>query len=172
MDDSGPLEVEGTGDLPSADAVWNVAPRYRFDLKYPQGIAMTIAGGYDDIQPGVKWVGSEGWVRVSRDGFDASRPEWKQGKQLARELRKIKLYTSANHMQNFLDCIRTRQTTVTPIEVGHHSAIPGHLCQIAMLTGRKIRWDAREEKIIGDTEASKLMSRAYRAPWKMGGSAA
>jgi len=36
-----------------------------------------------------------------------------------------------------------------------------------MKTGRKIRCDAKEEKIIGDAEASKLMTREYRAPYKM-----
>jgi hypothetical protein len=38
---------------------------------------------------------------------------------------------------------------------------------IAMFTGRKIRWDVQTEKIIGDREASKLLTREYRAPWKM-----
>ena len=79
----------------------------------------------------------------------------------------MKLYISNNHQQNFLDCIKTRQPTITPVQVGHHSAIPGHLCQIAMLTGRKIRWDVKTETIVGDPEASKLMTRQYRAPWKM-----
>jgi len=106
-------------------------------------------------------------VWVDRGGFDASNPAWKQGKTLPRELRKVKLYTSNNHQQNFLDCIRTREATVTPVQVGHHSAIPGHLCLISMLTGRKIRWDVKEEKILDDPEASKLMTREYRAPWKM-----
>ena len=167
FDNSGPSEVEGSGDLPPANAVWNTAPKYRFELKYPQNITMTIAGGYPDIKSGVKWIGTEGWVWVDRGGFDASNPAWKQGKYLPRELRKVKLYTSLNHHENFLDCIRTRQSTVAPVEVGHHSAIPGHLCVISMLTGRKIRWDVNEEKIIGDPEASKLMTREYRAPWKM-----
>lgn len=167
FDNSGPSEVEGNGELPPANAVWNTAPKYRFELKYPQGVTMTIAGGYSDIKAGVKWVGTEGWVWVDREGFDTSNAAWKQGKYLPRELRKVKLYTSSNHSQNFLDCVRTRQTTVTPVEVGHHSAIPGHLCLISMLTGRKIRWDAKEEKIVGDAEASKLTTREYRAPWKM-----
>ena len=104
---------------------------------------------------------------MDRGGFDASNPAWKEGKNLPRELRKVKLYTSANHQQNFLDCVMTRQPTITPVEVGHHSAIPGHLCLISMHTGRKIRWDVKTEKIIGDPEASKLMTREYRAPWKM-----
>jgi predicted dehydrogenase len=167
FDNSGPSEVEGGGELPPRDAVWNTASKYRFELKYPQGITMTIAGGYPDIKMGTKWIGTEGWVYVDRGKFDASNPVWKQGKNLPRELRKVKLYTSDSHQQNFLDCIKTRQPTITPVQVGHHSAIPGHLSLIAMLTGRKIRWDAKTEKIIGDPEASKLMTREYRAPWKM-----
>lgn len=167
FDLSGPSEVEGNGELPPRNAVWNTAPKYRFELKYPRGITMIIAGGHPNIRSGVKWIGTEGWVWVDRDGFDASNPAWKQGKYLPRELRRVKLYTSSDHMQNFLDCIRTRQATITPVEVGHHSAIPGHLCLISMMTGRKIRWDVKQEKIIGDSEASKLMTREYRGPWKM-----
>jgi predicted dehydrogenase len=167
FDQTGPMEIEGTGELPPRNAAWNSAPRFRFELKYPQNVTMTIAGGHKDIRSGVKWIGSEGWVWVDRGGFDASNPAWKPGKYLPRELRKVKLYTSSDHMGNFLDCIRTRQATVTPVEIGHNSALPGHLCQIAMLTGKKIRWDAKEEKIIDDPEASKLMTREYRGPWKM-----
>jgi predicted dehydrogenase len=167
FDNSGPSVVEGSGDLPPAKAVWNTAPKYRFELKYPQGVTMTIAGGYPDIKSGVKWIGTDGWVWVDRGGFDASNPAWKEGKTLPRELRKVKLYTSSNHQQNFLDCVRTREATITPVEVGHHSAIPGHLCLISMHTGRKIRWDVQEEKIIGDSAASKLLTREYRGPWKM-----
>jgi predicted dehydrogenase len=167
FDHTGPSEIEGSGELPPRNAIWNTAPKYRFELKYPRGVTMTIAGGYPDIKSGVKWIGSEGWVWVDRGGFDASNPAWKQGKYLPREMRKIKVYTSSDHMENFLDCIRTRQATVAPVEVGHNSALPGHLCLISMLTGRKIQWDAKEEKIIGDPEASKLMTREYRSPWKM-----
>jgi len=167
FDKTGPLEVEGSGELPPASAVWNSAPKFRFELKYPGGVTMTLAGGHPDIKMGVKWIGTEGWVWVDRGGFDASNPAWVPGKYLPRELRKVKLYTSANHQQNFLDCIRTRQRTVTPVQTGHNSALPGHLCHIAMMTGRKIRWDAKEEQILGDAEASKLMSREYRGPWKM-----
>ncbi len=167
FDNSGPSEVEGSGELPPAKAVWDTAPKYRFELKYPQNITMTIAGGYPDFKSGCKWIGTEGWVYVDRGKFDASNAAWKEGKNLPRELRKVKLYISNSHHQNFLDCILTREPTITPVEVGHHSAIPGHLCLISMLTGRKIRWDVQTEKIIGDPAASRLMTREYRAPWKM-----
>ncbi len=167
FDRSGPSEIEGHGDFPPVDAVWNTCTKYRIELKYPKNITMTIAGGHSDIKSGVKWIGTEGWVWVDRGGFDGSNPEWKTYKNLPEELRKVKLYASSNHQRNFLDCIKSRQPTVTPVETGHHSAIPGHLGLISMLTGRKIRWSVEHEKIIGDSEASKLLTREYRAPWKI-----
>jgi hypothetical protein len=36
-----------------------------------------------------------------------------------------------------------------------------------MRVGRKIKWDVAKEEIIGDAEATKLMSRPYRAPLKL-----
>ncbi len=168
FDLNGPSEIDGHGEFPATNALWNTSPKYRIELKYPQDITMTIAGGYDDIKSGVKWIGTEGWVWVDRGGFDASNADWKKGKSLPEELRKVKLIVSNNHQQNFLESIKSRQPTITPVQVGHHSAIPGHLGYISMVTGRKINWDAKHEKIIGDAEASKLLTREYRSPWKIG----
>jgi len=80
---------------------------------------------------------------------------------------KVKLYRSDNHQRNFLDCVKSRKPTITPIETAHHSAIPGHLGLIAMLVGRRIRWDAVNETIVDDSGASKLLRRDYRSPWKV-----
>jgi hypothetical protein len=81
---------------------------------------------------------------------------------------KLPLTEGANpHYRNFLDSVKSRKPTVTPVEVAHHSAIPGHLGLIAMLSGHKIKWDAKREKIISDRDASKLMTRDYRKPWKL-----
>jgi predicted dehydrogenase len=168
FDNSGPSEIEGHGEFPAADAVWNTSPKYRIELQYPQNITMTIAGGYDDIKSGVKWIGNEGWVWVDRGGFDASNPEWKKGKSLPEELRKVKLYESKGHQRNFLDCVKSRQPTITPVETAHHSAIPGHLGLISMRVGRKIYWDVQKEIILNDSDASKLLTREYRAPWHIG----
>ena len=167
FDRSGPSEVEAHGDFPPADAAWNTCTKYRIELKYPQDITMVIAGGHDDIKMGTKWIGTEGWVWVDRGGFDASNPEWKKGKSLPEELRKVKLYESPGHQRNFLDSIKTRKPTITPVETAHHSSIPGHLGLISMLTGRKIRWDAKRERIIGDHAANQLLTRPYRAPWHL-----
>jgi hypothetical protein len=53
------------------------------------------------------------------------------------------------------------------VETAHHSAIPGHLGLISMLGGRTIKWNVGKDVIGGDAEATKLLTRGYRAPWKL-----
>jgi predicted dehydrogenase len=165
FDNSGPSEIEGKGEFPAPDALWNTCTKYRINLKYPNDIAMTIAGGHSDIRSGTKWIGTDGWVWVDRGGYDASNVEWFM--KIPDDKYKVKLYKSENHQANFISCVKSRQPTITPVETAHHSALPGHLGLISMLVGRKIKWDAAKEEIIGDPEATKLMSRPYRAPLKL-----
>jgi predicted dehydrogenase len=175
FDRTGPSEVEGHGEFPPANAVWNTATVYMIECNYrkeithyPNDVGITIAGGHPAIAMGTKWIGTDGWVWVDRGRFDASNPEWIKGDSLPEELRKVKLYESKGHQRNFLDCVKSRQPTITPVETAHHSLIPGHLGLISMLVGRKIQWDVTEEKILNDSAASELLSRPYRAPWQLG----
>ncbi len=71
------------------------------------------------------------------------------------------------HVKNFLDCLRTRQRPAADVEVGHQSVSVCHLANIAYRTGRIVKWDPVAEQVIGDPEAQKLVSREYRAPWKL-----
>jgi predicted dehydrogenase len=183
FDHTGPSEVEGQGDFPAANAIWNTSTKYRVEAKYdrrvtgyPADVTMIIAGGHSDIASGTKWIGTDGWVWVDRaddnkkvnpSGFDASNSEWKHYKNLPDELAKVKLYVSNNHQRNFLDCVKSRQPTITPVQTGHHSTIPGHLGLISMLVGRKLRWDVEREKIVDDPAATELLSRPYRKPWHL-----
>lgn len=88
-------------------------------------------------------------------------------KRLPEDQRKVSLFYSPGHHRNFIDCVKSREATLTPAEVAHHSAVPGHLGLIAMLVGRKIKWDPAKEEILGDDEASKLLTRDYRAPYAL-----
>jgi hypothetical protein len=89
-------------------------------------------------------------------------------KQLPESERKIKLIISNDHVGNFLDSVKSRQPTITPVRTAHHSTIPGHLGLISMLVGRKLRWDSQQEVILDDPEASELLGRPFRPPWKLG----
>ena len=167
-DTIGPLEVEGVGEFPPKTAIWNSCTKYRVTCKYPNDIEFIIAGGHSDIRGGTKWIGTDGWVWVDRgNAFESSHAAWGDSRSLPEDQRKTKLIKSKGHWRDFLDSVKSRQPTITPVEVAHHSAIPGHLGLIAMLVGRKIKWDAAKEVIIGDKEASKLLTRQYRGKWKL-----
>jgi predicted dehydrogenase len=163
----GPSEISATAEFPPKAAVWNTATKYRIECKYPNNVQVVIAGGHNDIRGGAKWIGPNGWVAVDRGRFEASNPEWLKEIQ-AREKKgdlDVMLYKSPGHQQEFIDSVKSRKRTLTPIEVAHRSQSPGHLGFIASVVGRKLRWDAARQRIIDDPEATQLLSRPMRAPW-------
>jgi predicted dehydrogenase len=166
-DQIGPLELSATADFPPRTAVWNTAPKFRVECKYPNNIEFVIAGGHGDIKGGTKWIGEHGWVWVDRGRFETSDAGWKEEIK-KREQKKdlaILLYASPGHEREFLDCVKSRKKTLTPVEIAHRSQTPGHLGYIASVLGRKLKWDAAKEDFVGDAEASRLLSRPMRSPW-------
>jgi predicted dehydrogenase len=174
FDRTGPSVVEGHGEFPAENAVWNTATKFTIECLYrkevtgyPVDVTMTIAGGSPAIAMGTKWIGKDGWVWVDRSGFDASNPEWVKEESLPDAERKVQLIVSTEHRRNFLDSVRSRKPTIAPVETAHHSTIPGHLGLISMLVGRKIEWDPKTETIRNDPGASALLTRPYREPYKL-----
>ncbi len=159
-DYTGPVEVEGKGNYPN-NGLYNVPTEYKFTCKYADGIVMTVANN-KQLTQGAKWYGEKGWIHVNRGGLRAS-----DDTILTEEIgpNEIRLYESRDHKQNFLDCVKSRKLPICPVEVGHRSISVGLLGEIAMLTGRKIKWDPENEQIVGDAEASALLGRSYREPW-------
>jgi hypothetical protein len=103
-------------------------------------------------------LGGPGKFRFLRSALE--KPE----ESLPEDLLKTKLYQSTNHWRNFLQCVKSRQPTITPVETAHHSAIPATLSLISMLTGRKLRWDVASEKILDDPDAAMLLTRPIEPP--------
>jgi len=68
-------------------------------------------------------------------------------------------------MLDFLKSIETGSKPVADIEEGHISTASCILANLAMKTGRTLRYDPVTRTIIDDTEATKLLTRAYRVPW-------
>ena len=163
LDYAGPIEIEGQGEYPH-DGIYNTATRYRIEAKYANGVIMTIAGGHADIRSGTKWIGDRGWVYVDRGVIDADPKSLLNFKFGPND---IHLYKSPGHWRNFLDCVRSRQLTITPAEVAHRSASPGHLGQISMLLGRKLYFNPETEEILNDPVAQAMLGNSLRAPWKI-----
>jgi mono/diheme cytochrome c family protein len=71
------------------------------------------------------------------------------------------------HIQNWLDCLRTRALPVADVEIGHRSITVCHLANIAREVGRKLRWDPDTESILGDEAASAYLARPRRKGYEL-----
>ncbi len=164
LDQTGPLEVTGKGEFSSDNRIWNAPAKFRVEAAYAGGVTMLISGGYTDIRSGVRWIGDRGWVWADRSGLNAE-----PGNLLTSKIgpNEIHLEKSPGHHRQFLECVRSRRRTLTPPEVALRSATPGYLGLISMLVGHKIRWDPQAQKIIGDSEAERLLSRSMRSPYRL-----
>jgi hypothetical protein len=61
--------------------------------------------------------------------------------------------------------VKDRQQPVSDVFTHHRTVSSCHLCNIAMLLKRKLRWDPAKEDFVGDEQASALVSRSQREPY-------
>jgi predicted dehydrogenase len=69
------------------------------------------------------------------------------------------------HARNFLDCIRNRETPVSPLESAQRVAVACHLANLSLRLGRQLVWDPKTKSVPGDAAANRMLTRPYRAPW-------
>jgi predicted dehydrogenase len=159
---TGPIEFRNVKAQFPPDPLWNTATEYSFEAVYENGVTMVVS---NKNKMGVTFVGTKGTIYVDRGQLTADPKSILDSKISPSE---IHLYKSDDHFRNFIDCVISRQPTAAPVEVAHRSITICHLGNIAMRLGRKsLRWDPRTEQIIGDDEASKMLSRPYRQRWTL-----
>ncbi len=136
----------------------------------------TFRGGCrrEQVSHGKCFFGSEASMLLSRSGYTITPERDRKGKKLEEEETVANTFTKDVHIESlkaharvFLDAIRSRKLPPTEVEMGHYATNPGHLMNIAWRTGRKIRWDAASEQVVGDPEANALVTKEYRAPWTL-----
>jgi hypothetical protein len=160
-DTTGPVQIYDAKGTYLDEWPWDCATSYSFQARYRNGIEMTISSS---IRGGTKWIGEEGWVWVNRGGIEA---EPKSLLKLDISPSEAGIIRSPGHYRNFLDCVKSRELTITPAEVAHRSASVGQLGQIALRLRRDLRWNPETEEIIGDPEAARLLGNAMRPPWSL-----
>jgi len=111
------------------------------------------------------FCGTEASMILDRAGYTITA-EARGDKKLGEEIESFR-GAGDTHAAVFIDCVRSHTKSPADVEGGHHASNPGHLMNIAWRVGRKIRWDAANEKVIDDPEADALVTKQYRAPWTL-----
>jgi predicted dehydrogenase len=187
MDGSGPVEYYPKGVNGAQYAT----------MKYANGIVMTEQPYLDDNNDaqGLKFIGTNGWIEVARGYLACSnaslvpaelagrRPMTAAQRQQAasqtaaqRSQRgeqnragALRFEISSPHMQNFVDCIRSRENPIAPVEVGASTNTLCCLANIARELNRVVKWDPATLSFGKDKEAEshRLYAYEYRRPYKL-----
>jgi predicted dehydrogenase len=164
---TGPVEVEGVGEFPPIDGLWNVILGFDLRYRYANGVELfyTNTGrGSAPKKVHVRFEGTEGWVCC---WYGPDRLEAEPKSILSAEVKPEDFpFPRENEKRNFLNCVKTRAPTLADAEVGHRSSSVAQLGYIACQVGRKLKWDPVAERFAGDDEANRLLCLPPgREPW-------
>ena len=141
------------------------------------GMVCTFANGKKLIlsRGDTHWHGSCGERFVSERGWVGAADSYTRAEASSPELldnygRVINEYVertgrSLDHMQDFLDCVRSRKQTVANPSMMHRSMTTVHCANVAMWLERDVEYNPKKERFVGDEEANALLSREKRKPW-------
>lgn len=172
LEHSGPTKVEGKGEFPPADRIWNVHGAYEVHLEYPGGIAMRVS---DKLPNGIRFIGDDGWIFVARDAQAATASDPKMAATSLKPLDAsdprlldpngvtVHMTPSTSHHKNWLECVQSRGTPLAPADVAHRSNAACIVSWIAMKLDRPLTWDAATERFVHDAQANAMLTRPERA---------
>jgi myo-inositol 2-dehydrogenase/D-chiro-inositol 1-dehydrogenase len=171
---TGPVTMEAVAQFPKS-GLWDVHGDFMSKAEYKNGITQLTSGGYPN---GIRYEGTEGWIFVTRGDYSVTPSDPGNGGQGTKPLEasdpkiltseigenEIHLYVSKEQHGNWLDCIKSRNEPISPVEKGHRACTVCLVTHIAMKLGRKLFWDPDAERFINDAEADSMLTRPQRYP--------
>jgi predicted dehydrogenase len=125
--------------------------------------------GPDRREHGVAFTGTDATLIVDTSGWELiAEPKKRTEVVEMKRAYRVDETVRAQHARDFLDCVKSRKQPVENLEVGHHVSAVAHLGNLALRSRSRIEWDAERQQVRGSNEANALLTRAYRAPWKLG----
>ena len=175
MELSGPSTVEAKAEF-MKDDVWTVHTTYQVEMMYPGNIRLIMDNSFTN---GILFEGSEGSVFCARGSAKVTAsdpvstadnkkgPLWASNDKILypRIGKEGKVWMpSKDHYRNWLESIISRKDPIAPVEQSSRSLEACAIAWISMKLNRKLTWDAKNEKFIGDNEANAMLSRKARKP--------
>jgi predicted dehydrogenase len=144
LDGTGPVKVEGTGEL-GKDDFFDSYVNYAYQGTFADGRLLEVRSDFG----GTRFTGEKGWIHVDRGKLEAS------DREMLRNLPADFNTKPPSHYQNFIDCVRSRELTVAPAEAAHRAASFGQLAIVAIDSKQPLNWDPKTEKVLDNAEQAK-----------------
>jgi len=145
-----------------------VGPRAKVRMKMASGTELLLNMD-GDFAPGLGavFVGEKGRIEINRDAISSDNPELIGG---ADRPPKLSVNETEPHIQNWLDCIKSRGRCNADIEYGQRSSSLCYLVNIARevgQVGKTLQWDPEKERFTNCDEGNALLSRPRREGWEL-----
>ena len=169
MDESGPVEMRPLTPGPNGQC----------EMRYANGVPVRFVLG-TDAEPnngphaGGVFIGEKGKIEINRNKFTANSKEIDNELHKRVDCNKEKEKWGGEgapevswHIQNWFDCMKTRQKPIADVEIGHRTISAAHLMNITRRLGRPLKWDPVAEQFIDDDEANKHLERPRRKGYEL-----
>ena len=182
LDHTGPVSVEGTAEhpvayvngVPQADDQYNTATKFEIQCRFAGGQELVIRDDASDLgfDNGVLFEGSQGRLFVNRGKLTGKAVDELADRPLPEDAitkaYKGKTPQGGNaHMQNFFECIETRENPISDVWTHHRAMTTCHLANIAIRLGRPLKWNPETQHIEGDDAAAAWERRTQRAGYEI-----
>jgi predicted dehydrogenase len=160
-DQTGPIEF------------WPLAegPPGAIAYRYASGITVRLEMPAGELNAGAVFVGTKARMEIIRNNFRTDPPRMVPNLPPPEEVQKwrddVALWQAKYHMEEWLECVRSRRTPSADVEIGHRSVSICHLVNITRQLGRRLRWNPDAEQLEGDAEANALLSRPRRKGYEL-----
>ena len=163
-DGSGPVEIKPLTEGPNGQV----------SMRYADGVVVNFVLEKGPSGGGV-FIGEKGKLEINRNKVTSNPPEIAaeilKAVDVSEEERKwsdqTALWQAREHLENWLDCVRSRERPVADVEIGHRSVTACHLANIARAVGRSLKWDPAAERFVDDAAADALLVRARRKGFEL-----
>jgi predicted dehydrogenase len=145
-----------------------IYPQKDFVINYD--LTAGIQQGPFNSAYGLQFIGEKGTLVADRSKYHLY-PEW-DGQKNAPKTEEVSFTegqeSHRQHVDNFLDCLKTRKTPACPPEVGRAAAVHVHIANISARVGESVLlWDDANSRFTNSEKANQLITPEYRAPWKL-----
>lgn len=145
-----------------------IFPKDDFVINYD--LTAGIQQGPYDSAYGVQFVGEKGMLVADRGKYHLY-PEW-DGQKNAPKTEEVSWdkgrESHREHVDNFLACIKSRETPSCPPEIGRAAAVHVHIANISARVGQPVlEWDDQNNRFTNCDRANEYITPVYRAPWKL-----
>jgi len=168
------LGMDGTGPVELTPVTPGITGQV--DARYANGVVIhfVLEMGHGPMG-GAVFVCEKGKIEINRNKFTSNPKEiavelLKKVDEAEEELKwsdQTAMWQAKWHLQNWLECIKSRELPNADVEIGHRSISVCHLANITRWIGQPLKWDPAKEQFIGNDDANKLVTRERRKGFEL-----